>query len=316
MEDKQWWNKPLVGDASLTEKIAKLISKESVPDSAVLAHRKFLRELNAKAWHVQRIELNKFDNADFVAYAQMRILLEKNLGDFQGLKRVTQLLELALTAAESYLLISETELQFRSPIQKSIYKFISQVLATKEHQEVLEIIHQKVWPLIDKVKTEKGKVVLKSYLMAIDKVAQYADGLELLRLFKQASYSYTVLRIISSISKTLTKSDVYDMQGVSLQIIDNQEIFNNLAKILQVPPEHDNPRSYARMLQFIAFKYKYQQEDLDFQRLLQRLRDWEQPYLSIAALREQYSAQEYNLPKEFKETLAALEIYEKYKRYL
>jgi hypothetical protein len=316
MEEKQWWNKPLVGDSSLTEKITKLISKEAVPSNVVTVYRKHLRELNAKAWHVQRIEFNKFDNADFVTYTQMQVLIEKNIGDFKGLKRVIQLLELALNAAESYLLISETELQFRSPLQKSIYKFISQVLATKEHGQVLAIIHQKVWPLIDQIKTEKGQIVLKSYLKAIDDVARYADGLELLRLFKQATYSYTVLRTISSIAKTLTKSDTYSLKKVSLQIYDNQEVFDHLAEILEVPPEHDSPQSYARMLQFLAFKYRYRQEDLEFQQLLKRLRDWEKPYVNIDMLRQEYPPQNYNWPKEFKEALPGLEIYEKYKDYL
>ena len=132
MEDKQWWNKPLVGDTSLTKKITKLISKESVPEAVVLAHRKYSRGINAKAWHVRRIELSKFDDQDFLAYAQVRSLIDKDLGEFKGLKRVIQFLELALTAAESYLLISETELQFRSPLQKSIYVFISKILKTKK----------------------------------------------------------------------------------------------------------------------------------------------------------------------------------------
>ncbi|MBV5260555.1 hypothetical protein FLX56_19270 [Synechococcus moorigangaii CMS01] len=316
MEDKQWWNKPLVGDTSLTEKITKLISKEPVPESVVLAHRKFSRQINAKAWHVQRIELNKFDSEDFLTYAKMRILLDKGLGEYQGLKRIVQFLELALTAAESYLLISETELQFRSPLQKSIYKFISQVLNTKDHQQVLAIIHQKVWPLLDRIKTEKGRIVLQEYLKAIDNVARYPDGLELLRLFKQATYSYTVLRTISSLSKTFNKSDVYDTTQVSLQIRENQEVFNNLAKILQVPPEHDNAQSYARMLQFIAFRYRHQKEDIEFQELLKRLKDWELPYLNIVGLRQEYSAQDYSLPKEFKEPIPALDVYEKYKQYL
>ncbi|ACA98794.1 MULTISPECIES: hypothetical protein [Cyanophyceae] len=316
MDETQWWNKPLIGETSFSEKIVKLISKKSVPEKVVLAHRKYNREIRAKAWHVQRIELNKFDNEDFLTYAKMRVLIEKELGEFKGLKRIIQFLELALTAAESYLLISETELQFRSPLQKSIYKFISQVLATQDHQTVIAILHKKVWPLLDRIKTDKGRIVLQEYLKAIDNVAQYPDGLELLRLFKQATYSYTVLRAISSISKTLTKSDTYDVTQLSLHIRDNQDVFNHLTEILQIPAEHDNPRSYARMLQFIAFKYRYQKNDIEFQELLQRLRDWQLPYLNIVDLRREYSAQDYSLPQAFKEPIPAVDIYEKYQQYL
>lgn len=316
MEDKQWWNKPLVGDTSLTEKITKLIGKESVPEAIVLAHRKYFREINAKAWHVQRIELNKFDDLDFLAYAQVRLLIDKNLGAFKGLKRVIQFLELALSAAENYLLITQTELQFRSPMQKSIYAFISQILNKTDHKQVITIINRKILPLVDRIKTEKGRFVLEEYLKAINNVAQYPDGLELLRLFKQATYSYTVLRIITSLSKTFTKPETYNLTQLTLQIRDNQEVFSNLAQILHIPAEHDNPQSYARMLQFIAFKYRYQREDLDFQQLLKRIRDWERPYQNIVDLRQEYSSQEYTLPKEFKDPIPALEIYEKYKQYL
>ena len=86
MDETQWWNKPLIGETSFSEKIVKLISKKSVPEKVVLAHRKYNREIRAKAWHVQRIELNKFDNEDFLTYAKMRVLIEKELGEFKGLK--------------------------------------------------------------------------------------------------------------------------------------------------------------------------------------------------------------------------------------
>jgi len=101
-----------------------------------------------------------------------------------------------------------------------------------------------------------------------------------------------------------------------LQIRERREIFNNLAKILDIPTEHNNSLSFARMLQFVALKHRCQKEELDFQKLLKRIRDWVPPYQNIIGLRKEYSSHEYTLPKEFKDPIPALEIYEKYKQYL
>lgn len=316
MGEKQWWNQPIIGAASLTEQVTKLFVQNPPPDNVIALHRRYLGEVKSKALHVYRIQVDKFDNTEFKDYSTAKMLIEKNSGHYKGLKRAIQFIELAITTAESYLLISETELQYRSPIQNNIYRFVSHTLDRYNAEAASQIINERIRPYLDQVKTEKGRLVISNYLNAVDEVAKYPLGLELLNTFKKSTYSYTVLRTIATLGKTLNKSEVSNLQKIILQVQEKEEIFDQLGEMLNIPKEHQNRKSYARMLQFIALKHRYYHADREFENLLNRLKAWEKPYLKLNDIRQEYNAKDYALPKEFKEAIPALEIYQTYQHYL
>lgn len=316
MGEKQWWNQPIIGKESLTDQVTKLFVQNPPPDNVIALHRRHFGEVKSKALHVYRIQLDKFDNAEFKEYSNAKMLIEKNSGAYKGLKRSIQFMELAINTAESYLLISETELQYRSPIQNNIYRFVSQTLDRYDAEKASQVINERIRPYLNQVKTEKGRLVLTNYLDAVDEVAKYPLGLELLNTFKKTTYSYTALRTIATLGKSLNKAEVSNLQKIVLQVQEKEEVFGHLSEMLNIPKEHQNRKSYARMLQFIALKHRYHQADQEFENLLNRLKDWEKPYLKLEDIRQEYNPKDYAIPKEFKESIPALEIYQKYQNYL
>ncbi len=70
------------------------------------------------------------------------------------------------------------------------------------------------------------------------------------------------------------------------------------------------------MIQFIALSNRHAISYLKFNDLMKVMRKWFRSYQSVIGIRQEHPPSQYKQPKEFKEAIPGVEIYEKYKKWL
>lgn len=303
---------------SVIDRIILSVFKQPVPDTISQFHRRVYRDLSSKAWHLQRLHTERFDNEEFVQYLRIKRDIYNNQGNYQDLRKSIELLELALTAKDSFLLIAETEMRFRSSTQQKFYQFITQLLQKSyDRKKISTLMRTALKRVFLNLKTPEGRMVMKEYVLAIEKVTKDPLGLELLRSFKQDNLErYNMLANVSKIAKTLKKSDLINIKKLTILIQENRDDFDELGDIIEIPFQHHLPASYARMLQYIALKHRYAKSTMEFNEMIRRLADWEKSFVTLIEIREEYTSQKYRLSKEFTQKIPAIKIYQKYQSYL
>lgn len=94
----------------------------------------------------------------------------------------------------------------------------------------------------------------------------------------------------------------------------NQKLFTQLGKIIELPIDKSYEQDYARMLQYIAMKQKYQGLYIQFLRLWEVMTEWRRFYSILKDIRIHYPSNEFDLPSEFKTPIPGVEIFQKYDR--
>lgn len=319
MDNEPWPNQPVVSNLSFIQRIfSNFKNRKPVPPQIVDLHNSYLKKLDTKAWHLQRLHLERFENADFIKFINIQRDIQLNVGDYQGLKSAIDKLDVAIIAAKNFLLITETELRFRGKVQQLFYHYVEKILAkAKTHEEVISS-NKKLRTHLNKIKTQKGRLVIKHYLEAIDAVSHHPLGLELLKSFKaHKTNHYKTLRVVSDLAKETRKVDLHSLVHLTILVQERRQYFSDLGSILDLPVQLDQPIVYARMLLYLGLKHRHSKSEREFKELIRRLRDWKQPYSIIINLRQEYTdLTEYKIPKTFKAPLPGAAIYEKYKNYL
>ena len=91
------------------------------------------------------------------------------------------------------------------------------------------------------------------------------------------------------------------------------DVFEKLGPILGVTDEYNRPETYAKMLQYLGLKAKYEVSYRKFTEFLLLIKKWEIHYKTVVNIRQKYNSQEYRLTKNFTATIPAIELYQKYK---
>jgi hypothetical protein len=314
-EQQPWWNRPiylrdLIG-------ISLPFQKEIVPEDLVALHNRALIHAQNLAKPIESVDSDKFGNPEFLLFAKIRVQLAKGEGVYQGLKNSIDLLEVAINAKDNYLLIEQVELRYRGTKQQEFYNYVLELLSQDlSTQEFLKKIKQKLAEILPLVKTEQGRKALKAYANALKKLSEDKLGLKLLALFKQYELAdYSILRNISETMSKLHKEELHNLKSLVITVRLNYEVYQRMGKIIGVRGKRDSPETYARMLQFLAMKYKHAIAFVQFEQLLGLLQQWEQPFGQIVPIREEYKPQSYKQPKEFKQEIPGLAIYQKYNEF-
>ncbi|AFY38258.1 hypothetical protein Lepto7376_1944 [[Leptolyngbya] sp. PCC 7376] len=294
------------------------ITGQPVPKSIIQFHHKTYRDLSTKAWHIQRIQLEKFDNREFVKFLRIKRDLTLGHGKYKGLNKAVKLLEVGLAVKDSFLLIEQTEMRFRSSSQQKFYKFIGQLLAKSyDKKKTLKLIRVAFKKISKKIKTNEGHLVMKDYVAALEIVVRHNLGLELLRAFKRSrTRYYTMLSNISKITKTIRKGDLSDLRKIAIIVRQNQADFEQLGKVLSLPSRLNSPNSYARMLQYVALKHRHQSSVRKFNELIKHLIAWESSFLTLSEIRREYTTKQYQPVDDFFSSVPAWTIYRQYQEYL
>lgn len=103
-----------------------------------------------------------------------------------------------------------------------------------------------------------------------------------------------------------------DFNDIKILVRANQDLFDQLGKVIELPIDKTREEDYARMLQYIAMKQKYQDIYIQFLRLLEVMTSWSHFYLILKEIREHYDPDEFEIPEEFNTPIPGIEIYNKY----
>lgn len=301
------------------EKLQKLVTRKEVAEKNISLHHTALQRTKQISLFTQAIENKTFQEPEFLFFVDIKKELMLGGGSYQGFQDSLRLFQVAIEAKNSFLMIEQIELIYRSSCQQEFYQLIFDLLEQSvTTQEFYRQVHQKLKEVMPKVRTEKGKRAVLSYVKALDTLSKQDKlGLQLLYLFKKYQLSdYSILKNVSDMLIYLKNKNLKDLKLLTRLVTRNYPIFEKLGKIIGISAEQSTPKTYALILQYLALSNKYQKSYRQFETMLLILKDWEKNYQHILEIRQEHSIFQYKCPSEFKDKVAGQEIYQKYKGYL
>jgi hypothetical protein len=316
-KDKPWWNRPIMGSVSLTERLLRAINKEKVPELALSLHNKELEELNEIVSALERQDDGTFKQ-EFLDYISIKNKVENSQDEYKGLNTCIKILRFAIEKNIHFRNIHKIELDCQGKTQLELYKFVLEQLDGDLDPVIFkENVQEKIEHLVSITRNELIKDVLGSYLNSLNTIAEDEIGLKLLLLFKKYKRAdATIFDIISDILKELKKQDLANLKALVLLVKVNYEQLEKIGILIGIPNKSNQAITYAKIFQYIVFCYKYESCYARFQQLLENLIKWEKHYKNLQEVRQQYPIGKYKLPEEFIKIIPGESIYQKYKDYL
>ena len=292
--------------------------KPEVPEGSVFFHNRALKELTIIARKAERIDSEKFGNGEFLLYVKIKRKIEKKDPESVKFNQSVELLRAAIVAQKSFLRLEQTELRYRSRKQQEFYQFVTDNITDDvDKQEFRNKVKKKLAEIIPLVNSEEGRNALEGYLKEVNIISQYDLGLKLIALFKKYQLAdYTILKIVSDLSERLQAKELLDPKNLVSLVIEHYEVFEKLSPIIGIEEENISPETYSKVLQFMGLISRYQESYTKFKQLIEILSKWDKPHKSMMMVREEYTANKYKLPPEFKQEIPGLNVYKKYEKYI
>ncbi|VEP17405.1 conserved hypothetical protein [Hyella patelloides LEGE 07179] len=298
--------------------LGNIYGKEKVPDSAITLHNRTLKQITNFAKKAEKIDDEKFGNQEFMLYVKLKKQVDKGTQEYQQICQSIKYLEVAIAAQGSYLRIEQTELRYRSRKQQAFYQFVTDNITDDVDKSAFQDrVKRKLAEVIPLVNSQEGREALQTYTTEINKVSQHDLGLKLLSLFKKYQLEdFTILRKVSDLVEQVNAQDLLEDKNLMVLILENYDVLEKLAPILQIAEKDIQPEFFAKILQYMGLVRRHEKAFQKFQELIKVLQQWQKPFNSLKIIREQYPSSEYKLPKEFSEKIPGLNIYKKYEKYL
>ncbi len=305
-------------DQGIGEDLREKYGNPKVPDKAVLLHDRTFKELRSLANKAERIASEKFGSEEFMLYVRLKQQVGRGIGEYKKIGDSIKLLEVAIAAQSSFLKLESTELRYRSRKQQEFYRFVADNLEEDvDKDEFRNKIKRKLAEIIPLLNSEEGRAALQSYLKEVNAISQHSLGLKLLALFKKYQLAdFTILRTISDIIKQLEARDLLSYKSLVVLILEYLEVFEKLAPIIGISEEENSPDTHAKMMQYMGLVHRHDTAYDDFERLIKIIKKWQKPYGSLLAIRDEYPADKYRLPKEFTTDIPGLAVFKKYEKHL
>lgn len=314
---KPWWNRPLVGDLSLWERLNQLFYKEEIPDSVIGIHDVALSEGIKLFRRAKSIEIEKFGSKEFLAFARIKYDLAQTKTTNQNLEKYAQLLQVGMKTKKTFIALEQIEINHQGKKFNEFYEYVNSLLVKLSTPASFKVYLQpkfaEVYPTMS---SEEGKTALCNYVRQLESLSEHELGLRLLAAFKAHKLSdYSILRKVSDIIKNLERQDLLDLKGLKVRIFSEQAVFENLGKIINIPEEERNTDTFSRILQYIALGEKHEASYPKFQELAHLLEIWNENYETVQSIRGQYPSKLYKKVKTFFQTFPGVDLYDKYKSY-
>ncbi|QHV00953.1 hypothetical protein [Synechocystis sp. CACIAM 05] len=310
--EQPWWNRPVLGKGGLIEGI--IHSKQEVPEEALIERKKHANDLYIFAKTAEAIDSPQFLDQEFITYIKIQYMLDNDLGEYAGLKQSYRYLELAIDVKDLLLFINQTELRYRGYKQQEFYDQVPEILKESEDAETFkQRLERTVVEAIAQTKTAEGKEALDHYADNLKQISDNPLGLNLLRRFHSFEQSdYSVLASISDLIRNIEIRNVNDLAILTHLVNKNINLFDKISQIVQMPPEKNNSRSFALIVQFIALNHQHRNTVLKFEELIKVLRQWLRYYSLIFNIQQSYPETDYKQPPEFTEPIPGEKVYRKY----
>jgi hypothetical protein len=312
-----WWNKPLFGKQSLTQRLLARFQKPEVSERAIDLHRESLYEITSLTESAIAIDSDKIGSPEFLSFYRLKRAIHRGEVGFPGFEQSIELLKVGIQSKDNFLKIEQIEVAYRSSAQQELYVHVENAL--NEGLDPSDFIYQlekKMLEIKPRLKTEEGLVAIKSYTEALKYLSSHDLSFFLLGKFKKYKLKdYTILQNISKLVHTITIKGIHDFKGLMTEVIAQQSSFEKLGEIISIPPGKDSLENYAIILQYITLSSKYELAYMKFQELVQLLELWKVHYDKVVGIRQEFDPKEYTVPQDFKLPIPGLELYQKYEKY-
>lgn len=320
LRQKPWWNRPLIGDQSMAERISsrlKEFKKEEVPERALKNHSDALQTIHKLVKRAQPIDNEKYGNPEFVSFIKLKRAFVEGQEGYENLDRYLQLLHAGISAKNTFVTLERMEFKFYGSKQALLYDYVEILFQSNIQQaEFLKSLHTKFSEIQPQLRTEEGKAALEKYYQNLETITQHQFGFRLLRSFKRHKMTnYSMLNTVADIIKGLNRLDLHDLSVLHTEVIAHYETFQRLGEILGMPESLINPKTFGCMLQYVALEEKYKAAYPKFQELVVLLEEWSRQVSVVQNLRNAYGPKQYKRVKDFRTPIPGVALYNKYKAY-
>ncbi len=301
-----------------TSNFQQKFGKPQVPEGSVMLHNQSFKEITIIGNKAEKINDDKFGNEEFKLLIQIKINIAKGIEDYKKLNYCVELLKAAIITQKSFLMLEATELSYRSRKQQEFYHYVADNLEENIDKEAFaKKVKNKQAKILPLITTEEGRSAIESYVKEINIISQYDLGLKLLALFKKYELKdFSILKKVSNVVESLKGKDLLSAKNLISLVIENYNTLEKLNPILSISEAESSPVTYARILQVIGLENRHGKAYYQFEQLVKELKKWEKPYKSISMVRKEYTSNKYQIPREFKENIPGISIYNKYSEYL
>ena len=126
-----WWNRPLIGNYSLTQRLVLLFFKPSISERSLQIHQKSLSAITKLSQKALTVDNEKFGNDEFLAFVRIRYAFMHGGEEYAHLMQSAALLEVGVKTKNSFNKIEQIELAYRSPKQTAFYEYTQDLLTQK-----------------------------------------------------------------------------------------------------------------------------------------------------------------------------------------
>ncbi|BAQ63860.1 hypothetical protein [Geminocystis sp. NIES-3709] len=314
---KSWWNRPLVGSVSLIERIVGALNPQPVPELALSLHDTEWEELGKIVPTLTMLDNEQY-TSEFLFYISIKNKLEQNLDDYKGLQKFIRIFSFAIKNIHHFRVIRRIELDFQGRSQLELYNFVEEQLHVS-YDPILfhQLVSNEIQELLEKILNEPTQKALLAYKTALDAITQEEVGLNLLLLFKKYNIAdYAIFSIVNDILKQLKKQDLDNLKALVLIVKVNYDELEKLGQLIGIPNHEDKVITYAKIIQYIALSYRYENIVYRFQQLLENLQKWYKHYETVIDVRHQYPNHKYKISPKFMENIPGELIYLKYRDFI
>jgi hypothetical protein len=296
--------------------------KLDVSQELLTAHEEHMVQLRFLSKMAYVIDSNRFDNEEFRTYIKLDYHLTQEAKGYEGLRKPSLLVKTGIHLTNSYVKISEIEINSRGSKQQELYLFVNNLLNFIDNEvdsteAFLNQLKKKIEEINPQLKSEEGRLAIKSYANELELIANNEMGLRLLKLIKSGNFEdYLIFKRVRNMSLGLKKLNVLDFKILLTLVMGNFELFQKLGSIVGIPQSQNTAQTYAIILQYISLEVRQKILHQKFLQLIQIMRQWQKPYELISNLRNKINSKEYKIPKEFLEPIHGIDIYNKYISYI
>ncbi|MEY2984982.1 MAG: hypothetical protein RLZZ568_1599 [Cyanobacteriota bacterium] len=325
-----WWlkslsvwshlSKKIIGEEGLYQAVLGILgqAKPRVSASDLFLYNKAFQDIEKIAQQAISINSDKFSQSEFVLFAKVQYGFNDPSGNYRELQPYLGRLKSAFKAKRIYTTLNQFEMGCVGIKQQIFYDYCHQLLQQNLRGDALTTqVTAKLTELIPLVKTDTGKANLTTYAEVINRLALDPMAIAMINDFKaeKAGY-YTAVKAIVDVMERLQEADVSDLHAIMQATMANYDDFDVLADSIDLPAAKRSPDTYARLLQYLALEKRHQLSFIQFQGLVDVLRQWHKPFRVLMDIRQQYPAKQFRQPAVFTLPIPGLSLYQKHRNSL
>jgi hypothetical protein len=316
--DNSWWSNPLGGSKTFIDKIVVSLNKRQIPQELLEKHNQAFTTIESLEKRIKLVNHPKFSRPEFLFFVKNKSLLTLEYGQYEGLSNSAELLIVALEVYDILDKVQRVELDFNGIKEQELYSYVYLLLNKNLNSTDFMIkLRDKAITILPLIHNQQSQKAIKGYLRNLEYLSQEKKlALRVKSLFKK--YNFTDYGIFTDVAKLLIQVENKFLRDLSIFIElvkEHYDLFSKLGRVIDLPLNKYNPKSYALILQHIALSYKYEISYFQFSQLLDLLRQWQESYQVIREIRESHDNKQYKTPKNFVNNIPGLDIYEQYKPF-